>query len=86
MASELLTGFGKRLAKKLLSETQLAAFQWYRRECGGYWTRCNALGWRTLPDWSANMDLAFSQKAPELYRDGLDVEDYRERTGDSDHD
>lgn len=68
---------GKWLARKTLNEDQLSAFQWYRREQGGYWTRCNALGWRTLPDRSANMDLDFSRKAPELYRNGQDVEDYR---------
>lgn len=75
---ERIVSCGKWLARKVLNDDQLRAYQWYRRERGGYWTRCHALGWRTLPDWSANMDLDFSRKAPELYRNGLDVEDYRE--------
>lgn len=67
----------QRVLKSVLSEDSLCAFQWYRRERGGYWTRSKVLGWRTLPDWSADMDLDYSKKAPELYRNGLDVEDYR---------
>jgi len=80
---ERIVSCGKWLAKKLLNESQLSAFQWFRRERGGYWTHCDTLGWRTLPDWSADMDLEFSQKAPELYRGGLDVEDYRERAANT---
>lgn len=55
----------------------LRVFKWYRRKQGGYWTHSKAFGWITLPDWSADMDLAYSKKRPDLYRNGKDVEDYR---------
>ncbi len=60
-----------------MNESWLRRFQWYRRKVGGYWTHSYALGWRTLPNWSADMDLEFSQSRPDMYRNGLDIEDYR---------